>query len=147
MSIGGTIETYWKSTTMIPTVGNSPYSLVTSSSLGQEFIELICQATKDNVIVVYSDWFVKVGTISLPISSLTYEKLVEIFGKSNLCFEEDNTTSFIENQITKHFFTLSEALVVFFILYSRCQKILVLILSSNILLKNNVLLLTKDLQS
>jgi CDK inhibitor PHO81 len=111
MSIGGTIETYWKSTTVVQTnTGENAHSLVTGSSLAEEFVELVCQTTKDHVVVVYSDWCVNVGSIPIPIHSLNYDQLVQIFGKKDLnC---DLPSKELASSLSKEFFTLNDALKV-----------------------------------
>jgi CDK inhibitor PHO81 len=112
MSIGGTIETYWKSTTQTST-GDSMHSLVTGSSLAKEFVELTCQTTKDGIVVVYDDWFVRIGSIPIPIYSLTHEQLVTVFQSTSLQIQATNSQD-LARELKTQFFTLTEALKVFF---------------------------------
>jgi hypothetical protein len=130
MSINGTIETYWKSTTVLPvtpystttatttTTNPNPnhhlHSLVTSSSLAKEFIEVVCQTTKDHITVVYKDWFVHIGSVPIPIHSLTYSQLLQIFGDDKVGIPTDCGTDprLVSSLLTDRFFTLREALQV-----------------------------------
>ncbi|KAJ3357848.1 phosphate system positive regulatory protein pho81 [Entophlyctis luteolus] len=90
MQIGGNVETYWKSTTV---VNNGPkghaesgiQSLITASSLAHEYINVAVQVTKDGVPVVYPSWFLNVNDeasgfgLALNISALNYLDALKIF--------------------------------------------------------------------
>ncbi|KAJ3225625.1 phosphate system positive regulatory protein pho81 [Chytriomyces hyalinus] len=90
LQIGGKVETYWKSTMVVNTGPNKAHaesgiqSLITASSLVQEYINAVVQLTRDGIPVIFPSWFQKVmdengSTINVSISSLTYKEALKIF--------------------------------------------------------------------
>ena len=142
LAIGGQIETYWKSTTVVsnPPLGtsafhggmvsgsmtdltevNAVHSLVTASSLVEEYIEIIVQPTRDCKIVIYPHATVPVvvgaKTVDIPISSLTFEEALEAFKVSKRVAKLDDISvsdsSFdVAKKVYGFFLTLDEALKV-----------------------------------
>ncbi|KAJ3124793.1 phosphate system positive regulatory protein pho81 [Physocladia obscura] len=98
LQIGGKVETYWKST-MVVSSGQSKahaetgiQSLITASSLVQEYINVVVQLTKDGIPVVYPSWFLRVDSsnninsktdqhigVDVGVSALTLSEAVKIF--------------------------------------------------------------------
>ncbi|KAI9350350.1 hypothetical protein BDR26DRAFT_852232 [Obelidium mucronatum] len=95
LQIGGKVETYWKSTTVVNTGGpvnkahteSGIQSLITASSLVQEYINVVVQLTRDGIPVVYPSWFLRLsevnGTgIDMSVGSLSYAEASRIFKAS-----------------------------------------------------------------
>ena len=81
MLIGGKIETYWKSTAIVPNTmfkQSKDKSMVTGTSLKDEFAEIVVQTTKDGYVVVYDDHLVELNGIQLPLITLTLSQLKKI---------------------------------------------------------------------
>ena len=143
LSIGnGQIETYWKSTTVVSnppsSTGGNPgnqdgvgtgsdqavHSLVTASSLVEEYIELVVQCTKDYQIVIYPKATIPVRIakehiIDIPVGSLTLEEARAAFEAHSQHTPVDPNRSFqhasssvIANHVYSNFLTLEEALKV-----------------------------------
>jgi CDK inhibitor PHO81 len=116
--IGGKVETYWKATTVVSTSNyetSSGNSLVTSSSLAKEFIELPVQFTKDGRVVVYHDWLAEINGIKLPISNFELADLQKYLNLVNL--EHLNSimpSTELVNYFTGKLLTLEDALKVSF---------------------------------
>ncbi|KAJ1567512.1 phosphate system positive regulatory protein pho81 [Cladochytrium tenue] len=86
LRIGGTIETYWKSTKVVSSTKphgaageQSVHSFITATSMASEYLRLTVQLTRDGVPVVYSRWRVPVaaaagggdGGLALGVHELT----------------------------------------------------------------------------
>ncbi|KAJ3280080.1 phosphate system positive regulatory protein pho81, partial [Borealophlyctis nickersoniae] len=61
LTIGGKVETYWKSTKVVSTSKSqgepSVQSFITASSLSEEYIQIVVQLTKDGIPAIYPSWF------------------------------------------------------------------------------------------
>jgi CDK inhibitor PHO81 len=114
LEIGGTVETYWKSTA-IPFSGgtnqshrppavrslsastspsnrnqlNSANNSVTLSSLSGEYVHVIVQVTRDFIPVVFNGWVLPIPGFDLGVSDVTYEQFQILAKTSGKAF---NTT-------------------------------------------------------
>ncbi|KAI8622272.1 hypothetical protein BC830DRAFT_751718 [Chytriomyces sp. MP71] len=90
LQIGGKVETYWKSTMVVNTGQTKAHtesgiqSLITASSLVQEYINAVVQLTRDGIPVVFPSWFQRVtdesgSTVNVSVTSLTYKDALKIF--------------------------------------------------------------------
>ena len=135
LSIGnGQIETYWKSTTVVSNPPSSVgtegpeqtvHSLVTASSLVEEYIELIVQCTKDYQIIIYPKASIPVRIspdhlLEIPINQLTLKE-AQIAFNASFNISRDPNRSFIHasshviaNHVYSSFMTLEDALKVIF---------------------------------
>ncbi|KAI8921753.1 hypothetical protein BC831DRAFT_475818 [Entophlyctis helioformis] len=80
LRIGGRVETYWKSTKVVanPRASSASaegvHSLITASSLAEEYVQLAVQLTKDGVPVVFQDWYIPVAGVQFSLAHLTYDQ-------------------------------------------------------------------------
>ena len=86
--IGGKVETYWKSTTVVAGTRSSPeqsgtvQSFITASSLAEEYLEAVVQMTRDGIPVIYPHWFLPLEDFPVDLSSVTYAQAKAIFVKA-----------------------------------------------------------------
>jgi hypothetical protein len=119
VSIGGNTETYWKSATVVASGTNGTgqvHSMITSSSLAEEYIELVVQYTKDGKIVIFADWIIESDEFQFSVSSLTYEQGKRLFEKKVGTHQQKLSTitssQELVSTIYKSFLTLDYALKV-----------------------------------
>ncbi|KAJ3271470.1 hypothetical protein HDV01_006600 [Terramyces sp. JEL0728] len=113
--IGGKIETYWKSTTVVSNPKNSTepiHSLITASSLAEEYIELVVQSTKDGVLVIYPHSHMLVNGLSIPLNFLDFQQAKSIFEQSNppRLFAASSNPSELASSIYQSFMTFEQVL-------------------------------------
>lgn len=115
LSIGGATETYWKSTTVVSGAANVSHTLITSSSLSDEYIELVVQYTKDGVCVIYPDWYIMANSFKFGVSNLTYEQASHFISSTHTVTPsfDNKSHSDIVTSIYGSFMTLEAALDVF----------------------------------
>ena len=114
--IGGKIDTYWKSTAMVPTNNNSKdKSVVTSTSLKEQFLELSIQTTKDGVPVVYDHQMVEFNGISLPLVGLELCQLKKIIKPVDIpLLSKSILISEVVDELREKLITLEDILKVLF---------------------------------
>jgi CDK inhibitor PHO81 len=107
LSIGGAVETYWKSssqfavkepgiltsnTSAVDSTHTSPSShsvlmnpsgSMTITSLSQEFITIVVQGTRDLVPVVYTEWNLPVEDLNIGVSDVTLSQFGRLASKTN----------------------------------------------------------------
>jgi CDK inhibitor PHO81 len=99
LEIGGTIETYWKSTTVVstPSVGQDVvHSLLTGTSLVKEYIELVVQPTRDGMIAVYPHLTIPVDGIDVPLYVLSFEEAKRAFKGVDVEISEGSSNEIAE---------------------------------------------------
>jgi len=88
LEIGGKVQTYWKSTATTKLVNKSNQevgclSIITASSISDDYINLPIQITKDGVPVVYYRWYITYHGIKFKIYDISYEQF-KFFGEKLL---------------------------------------------------------------
>lgn len=81
LEVGGPIATYWRAPSLGPTLlspHHSLASLVTASSLAQNYVQLIVRVTKDRVPVVCPFSHLDVAGLSLVPSQLTHSDFLKV---------------------------------------------------------------------
>ncbi|KAJ3256726.1 phosphate system positive regulatory protein pho81 [Boothiomyces macroporosus] len=124
--IGGKIETYWKSTTVVsnpnPKTSTEPiHSLITASSLAEEYVELVVQSTKDGQLVVYPHSYVLVNGLNIPLNFLDFQQAKSLFEQSNppKLFTASGNPSDLASSIYQSFMTFEQVLKVSLFLIQR----------------------------
>ncbi|TPX33648.1 hypothetical protein SmJEL517_g03537 [Synchytrium microbalum] len=111
LSIGGKVETYWKSTRVINNtdktnkMGNAAgtssslgvgggfsqfesahhiQSFITASSLAEEYIHAVIQITRDGIPVVYPEWHLPIEGFSIGVSSVTFQQAKTLLTRARL---------------------------------------------------------------
>ena len=98
LSIGGKVETYWKSTRVINNTANTNrgtglnlglnstisgnvqepqqhiQSFITASSLAEEYIHAVIQITRDGIPIIYPEWHLPIEGLNIGISSVTFQQ-------------------------------------------------------------------------
>ncbi|KAK9761041.1 phosphate system positive regulatory protein pho81 [Basidiobolus ranarum] len=124
LEIGGRIETYWKSTSaakpspatsdsLLGDVNNPNLSLITASSLADEYIQLVVQVTRDMVPVVYPNWYLPVEGFDLCVSNVSYKQFKSIAEKLNqtadmMDWNGSTSSSDLVKKVTHSFMSLEE---------------------------------------
>ncbi|KND03503.1 uncharacterized protein SPPG_00987 [Spizellomyces punctatus DAOM BR117] len=83
LSIGGKVETYWKTTKVVG--GNKTegvHSFITASSLAEEYIQVIVQLTKDGVPVIYPKWHLPLKDVDLGVSNVSFSQARALFNRA-----------------------------------------------------------------
>jgi CDK inhibitor PHO81 len=113
LSIGGKTETYWKSTQPLQNA-RSPSTLITASSLSEEYVELSVHLTKDGQVVVFPDFCMSLDGIEYPVAALTYGQCKAIFsnGPQRLHNEDPKDAHEFVDLVYGSFLTLDEAIKV-----------------------------------
>ncbi|TPX46854.1 hypothetical protein SeLEV6574_g02987 [Synchytrium endobioticum] len=115
LSIGGKVETYWKSTRVINNTAASNrgtglnlvgtilsghqeqsqhiQSFITASSLAEEYIHAVIQITKDGIPVVYPEWHLPIEGVNIGISSVTFEQAKVLLLRAKSSLEGSNSGS------------------------------------------------------
>lgn len=85
LSLGGRLETYWKSVIAeappkakswkAATVVQEDLSVVTASSLKGEYVKLVVQVTRDGIPVIYPAWKLPIDNIDLHVSDVSWPQL------------------------------------------------------------------------
>ena len=132
VQIGGKVETYWKSTAIIPTSESNSeqrtiQSFITASSLAEEYLDAIVQITSDGIPVVYPYWYLPFEGFPVYIASITHAQAKALFikskgeaykGNSYLPAVNDRSqsqnSSYLSDVIYDSFLTLEELLQVSF---------------------------------
>lgn len=107
LSIGGAVETYWKSSSQFPvkepgvlTSNTSavdsthtspsthsalmnPSGSMTITSLSQDFITVVVQGTRDLVPVIYTEWILPIDDLSVGVSDVTSQQFAKVASKTN----------------------------------------------------------------
>ncbi|KAK9762347.1 phosphate system positive regulatory protein pho81 [Basidiobolus ranarum] len=125
LEIGGRIETYWKSTStakpspaisdsILGDVNNPNLSLITASSLADEYVQLVVQVTRDMVPVVYPNWYLPVEGFDMCVSNVSYKQFKSIAGQLDQSVDMMDWKGPISNselvkKVTRSFMTLEEA--------------------------------------
>jgi CDK inhibitor PHO81 len=117
LQIGGTIETYWKSTTVVstPSAGqDAVHSLLTGTSLVEEYIELVVQPTKDGRIAIYPKSTIPIDDVEIPLQFLTFEQAKNAFEKKHVPLDilTDLSSKKVAQQVYSCFTSLEQALQV-----------------------------------
>ena len=119
LTIGGKVETYWKSTKLVPGHAKhhdheNVHSLITASSLSEEYMELVVQYTKDGVVVIFPDLFISHQGLQFELHSLTYAQAKILFEPSKdpiaIGQLENEPCSKIIQNVYSNFYTLEEVL-------------------------------------
>ncbi|KAJ9059600.1 phosphate system positive regulatory protein pho81 [Entomophthora muscae] len=92
LEVGGTIDTYWRAPAATPllSTGGSLASLVTESSLAQEYLQLVVHVTRDRIPVVFPNRFLDLGGLEICPSSLTYAQYCRLTHPSAISWVGDD---------------------------------------------------------